>query len=173
MRRAAELVLACAVLWACQTIAPQLPAALVPLPHLADCPGPLRSTSDIEGDWVVHERIRVMGDRVDESFGLVLQKSGPKLVLVGLTPFGAKAFGVTQIGVQTWAQSFLGPALAVPPENVLRDVHRAHFLTSVEGEPDARQVKRDPDGVVHIDAPTCGYQSTLAPISAVLPQSTP
>ncbi|HXX47762.1 MAG TPA: DUF3261 domain-containing protein [Myxococcota bacterium] len=173
MRRTVAGALACAALASCRTLAPQLPPALVPLPRLADCPGPLRSTDDLEGDWVVHERIRVVGERVDESFGLVLEKSGPKLVLVGLTPFGAKAFGVTQIGVQTWSQSFLGPALAVPPENVLRDVHRAHFLASDEAELDARQVTRDADGVVHIAAQSCGYHSTLAPISAVAPQSAP
>jgi hypothetical protein len=172
MRRLAALALACAAAASCRTLAPP-PSVLRPLPHLADCPGPLRSTQDLEGNWVVHERIRVVGERVDESFGLVLQKSGPKLVLVGLTPFGAKAFGVTQIGVQTWSQSFLGAALAVPPENVLRDVHRAHFLTGDDAGLDARKVTRDADGVVHIAAPSCGYQSTLAPISAVAPQSAP
>ncbi|HXZ85722.1 MAG TPA: DUF3261 domain-containing protein [Myxococcota bacterium] len=172
MRRLA-LALACAGLAAgCRTLVPQ-PPLLLPLPHVPDCPGPLRSTRDLEGDWTVHERIRVVGDGVDESFGLVLQKTGPKLVLVGLTPFGAKAFGVTQIGVQTWSQSFLGRALAVPPENVLRDVHRAHFLTSDDADLDARKLTRDADGVVHIDAPSCGYESTLAPVSAVAPQSAP
>jgi len=173
MRRAVPLAALVCAAASCRTLAPALPPALVPLPHLADCPGPLRPTEDLEGDWVVHERIRVVGERIDESFGLVLEKSGPKLVLVGLTPFGAKAFGVTQIGVQTWAQSFLGPALAVPPENVLRDVHRAHFLTSDDSEPDARKVTRDADGVVHIAAQSCGYEATLAPISAVAPQSAP
>jgi uncharacterized protein DUF3261 len=150
---------------------PAPPPALSPLPHLAPCPGPLRSTETLEGDWVIHERIRITAERIDDSFGLVLQKSGPKLVLVGLTPFGAKAFSVTQIGVQTWSESYLGPALAVPPENVLRDVHRAHFLTVDDPALDPRVVTRDADGVVHIANAECGYQATLAPISAVAPQS--
>ena len=77
----------------------------LPLPRLGDCPGSLRPTHEIEGDWVIHERIRVRGGEVDESYGLVVQKTGPRLVLVGLTPFGAKAFSVTQIGVEIWSES--------------------------------------------------------------------
>lgn len=158
--------LACAALaLACRVPAP--PAFMpLPLPKLASCPGGLRSTDEIEGDWIIHERIRVVGGGVDESFGLVLQKTGPKLVLLGLTPFGAKAFGVTQIGVETWSESYLGQALSVPPENVLRDVQRAHFLIVDDPALDARSVTRDADGVIHISARDCGYESTLAPVSA-------
>jgi hypothetical protein len=116
-----------------------------------------------EGDWVIHEQIRVVASGVDESFGLVLQKTGPKLVLLGLTRFGTKAFGVTQIGIETWSESYMGPALSVPPENVLRDVHRAHFLIVDDPALDARSVTRDADGAIHIAARECGYESTLAP----------
>jgi hypothetical protein len=149
---------------ACRVPAPVLPPMLPP--KLASCPGGIRSTSEIEGDWVIHERIRVVGGGVDEAFGLVVQKTGPKLVVVGLTPFGAKAFGVTQIGVETWSESYLGPVLAVPPENVLRDLHRAHFLIVDDPSLDPRAVTRDADGVIHISARDCGYESTLAPVSA-------
>jgi len=163
-----RLALAAAALaLGCRTLGPP-PLVLAPLPKLSDCPGPLRSTQDLEGDWIVHEQIRVTGKGVDESFGLVLQKTGPKLVMVGLTPFGAKAFGVTQIGVQTWSESYLGPALAVPPENILRDVHRAQFLAVDDPALDPRVVTRDPDGTVHIANRECGYETTLAPVSANL-----
>jgi Protein of unknown function (DUF3261) len=165
VRRLALAALALAL--GCRTLAPP-PLVLAPLPHLPDCPGPLRSTNDLEGDWIVHERIRVRGDHVDASFGLVLQKTGPKLVLVGLTPFGAKAFSVTQIGIEIWSESYLGPALAVPPANVLRDVHRAHFLAVDDPALDPRVVTRDSDGVVHIANRECGYETTLAPVSANL-----
>jgi uncharacterized protein DUF3261 len=167
MRRVTPLVAALAL--ACKTLPAPLPIPLS-LPKLADCPGALRPTQELEGDWIVHERIHVTGHGVDESFGLVLQKTGPKLVLLGLTPFGAKAFGVTQIGVQTWVESYLGPALSVPPENVLRDVHRAHFLIVEDPLLDDRAVTRDADGAVHISAAKCGYQATLAPVSANLIQ---
>ena len=158
---------------ACRTPLPT-PPLLSPPPHLADCPGALRSTRDIEGDWVIHERLRVTGGQVDESYGLVIQKTGPKLVLLGLTPFGAKAFSVVQIGAQTWSESYLGPALAVPPENVLRDVHRALFLTVEDPALEPRTVSRDAEGAVHVDARTCGYVAVLAPISATpLPAAKP
>jgi hypothetical protein len=165
MRRLALAAVALAL--GCRILAPP-PLVVAPLPRLAACPGPLRSTNDLEGDWIVHERIRVTGAGVDESFGLVLQKTGPKLVLVGLTAFGAKAFGVTQIGIETWSESYLGPALAVPPENVLRDVHRAHFLAVDDPTLDPRVVTRDADGIVHIANRECGYEATLAPVSANL-----
>jgi Protein of unknown function (DUF3261) len=165
-----ELALYCALALAlgCKTFVPPAPLVALALPKLASCAGGLRSTDEIEGDWIIHERMRVVGDGVDESFGLVLQKSGPKLVLLGLTPFGAKAFGVTQIGVETWVETYL-PTLAVPPENVLRDVHRAHFLIVDDPALDARALSRDADGVIHIAARACGYEATLAPVSAVLP----
>ena len=168
MRRlcaAAVLLLA-----SCKTPAP-VELVVHPPPKLADCPGDLRSTEEIEGDWLVHERIHVTGGGVDESYGLVLQKTGPKLVLLALTPFGAKAFAVTQIGVETWTESYLGPILPVPPETVLRDVHRAHFRIVDDPGLDPRAVIREPDGAVKIVAQSCGYEATLAPVSAnLLPQ---
>ena len=150
---------------ACKTLPPP-PPIFTPLPHLADCPGRLRSTQEIEGDWVIHEQVRVTGGGVDESYGLVVQKTGPKLVMLGLTPFGAKAFSVVQIGTQTWSESYLGPATVVPPDNVLRDLHRALFLTVADPALEPRAVSRDKEGAVHVAATACGYEAVLAPVSA-------
>ena len=94
-------------------------------------------------------------------------------MLLGLTPFGAKAFSVVQIGTQTWSESYLGPATAVPPENVLRDLHRALFLTVDDPALEPRAVSRDAEGAVHVTAKECGYESTLAPVSVVNPAATP
>jgi Protein of unknown function (DUF3261) len=115
----------------------------------------------------------VRGEQVDEAYGLVVQKNGPRLVLIGLTPFGAKAFSVTQIGVEVWSESKLGPALPVPPENVLRDLHRAHFLATDDPGFEGRTLRRDADGSVHVASERCGYESTLVPISVVNPAATP
>ncbi|HTO52974.1 MAG TPA: DUF3261 domain-containing protein [Myxococcota bacterium] len=166
-RRGAALAL-CAAAWACKTLAP-VEMVVHPPPRLGDCPGELRSTREIEGDWTVHGRIHVSGGGVDESYQLVLQKTGPRLVLLALTPFGAKAFAVTQIGLQTWSESYLGPILPVPPENVLRDVHRAWFRAVDDPALDPRALAREPDGAVHVRAEQCGYEATLAAISANLP----
>jgi hypothetical protein len=56
----------------------------------------------------------------------------------------------------------------VPPENVLRDVYRAHFRIVDDPGLDPRQVTRDSDGAVKIVAASCGYEATLAPVSANL-----
>ncbi|MBM4335247.1 MAG: DUF3261 domain-containing protein [Deltaproteobacteria bacterium] len=124
------------------------------------------STADLASDFLIHERIRVRGHRVDEAYGLVAQKSGDRLVLIGLTPFGATAFTLVQVGLEVQSESRLGRALPVPPENVLRDFHRAHFLATDVAELENRRVRRDPDGVVHISSDACGYEATLAPARA-------
>ncbi len=134
---------------------------LRPPPRLADCPGPLRSTAEIAGEFVRHERIRVRGKRVDESFGLVLQKKDARLVVLGFTPFGAKAFSVIQRGLEIESESYLGRALPVPPENVLRDLHRAYFLTAEQSESSERSVARTPEGALRVLSAACGYEATL------------
>jgi len=169
MRRALGIGLGAAILHACAHLPPPPAFIPLPLPHLSDCPGSLVPTTDLDGDWLIHERIRVRGAGVDEDYGLVVQKNGPRLVLVGLTPFGAKAFSVTQIGVEIWSESRLGAALPVPPENVLRDLHRAHFLATDDPTFEGRIVRRDADGSVHIASAACGYESTLFPVSVENP----
>jgi hypothetical protein len=156
-------VFAVALVLGCGHVQPPPAVVALALPHLADCPGSLRSTAELEGDWVIHERIRVRGERIDESYGLIVQKTGPRLVLVGITAFGAKAFAVTQIGVDTWSESKLGPALPVPPENVLRDLHRAHFLATDDPAFEGRAITRNADGSVQIASASCGYEATLVP----------
>lgn len=139
---------------------------LRPPARIPDCAGSLVSTTDLAGDFLIHERIRVRADRVDEAYGLVAQKSGDRLVLVGLTPFGATAFTVSQVGLDVQSDARLGRALPVPPENVLRDFHVAHFFAHDATELENRRVRRDADGVVHISSVACGYEATLAPVRA-------
>jgi hypothetical protein len=138
-------------------------------PKLSDCPGTLVPTQELEGDWVIQERARIFAPRVDESYTLILQKRGPSVVLVGLTSYGAKAFAVTQIGMQTFPESFLGPPV-VPPENVLRDLHRAHFLASENASFESRTVQRGRDGVVRIQSASCGYDATYVPVQVTAPK---
>jgi len=135
-------------------------------PRIPPCPGSLRDTRQIEGDWVRHERVRVKGQEVDESFGLVVQKRGTRLLLVGLTPLGAKAFSVTQIEGEIRTRSYLGPALRVPPENVLRDLHRIRFLDVDDPVFEGRVLVRGADGSAHVANPSCGYEATFARVRA-------
>ena len=126
-------------------------------------------SQELEGDWVIQERVHIFAPRIDESYALVLQKHGPSLVLIGLTSYGAKAFAVTQVGVRTYPESYLGP-LPVPPENVLRDLHRAHFLASESPSFEGRTIGRGRDGSIRIKSESCGYDATYVPGQVQAPQ---
>jgi hypothetical protein len=109
-----------------------LPSACRHLPWGAravhECPGALVPTQEIEGEFLLREHLRVTaGDRAF-GFELAVQKRGDELVLVGLHPLGAKLFSVRQVGSEVSVEAHPAPALEVPPENVLRDVHRVHFF---------------------------------------------
>ena len=155
--RSAALLLAAASLAGCASLAPK---------RLADCPGPLRSTREIAGDFVRQERIRVRGRGVDEAFALVIEKSGARLVVLGLNAFGAKAFSLRQQDLSVESTSYLGRALAVPPENVLRDLHRAYFLTPEAALASERSATPGSDGAIRIASAACGYESTLVRVSS-------
>jgi hypothetical protein len=140
-------------------------------PRLAVCPGPLRDTREIAGDFVRQERMRVRGGDVDAAFGLVLEKRGERLVVLGFNAFGAKAFAVRQSGLAVESESFLGRALPVPPENVLRDLHRAYFLTPEQVAASERSVREMADGTLQVRSAACGYESTLASSGAPTPSN--
>jgi len=124
--------------------------ALFGPPRLADCPGPLVPVAELpEGDFLLRERVRVRGEGVDAGFELLAERRGERLVLVGLNAFGAKVFSLTQRDLGVEAESHLGPMLAVPPPNLLRDLHAARFAGSES--PDRVEVAR----------PGCGYTSTF------------
>jgi hypothetical protein len=104
------------------------------------------------GDFRLRERVRVEGGGVDVALELVAERRGERLVVVGFNAFGAKAFALTQRGLEVDAESFLGRALAVPPENVLRDLHAARFA-----RPDA-------PARVAVARPGCGYTATFVSV---------
>lgn len=121
-------------------------------PRLGECPGPLVPAGEIPGgDFVLRERVRVRGGEVDLGLLLVAERRGDRLVLVAFNPFGAKAFSVVQEGLDVEATSHLGPALPVPPGNVLRDLHAARFAGPAD-TPERVEVAR----------PGCGYTATFA-----------
>lgn len=97
-------------------------------PHaIPNCPGSLRSTDEIRGDFVLRQQIRVVAKGVDFPFELVVQKRGRELILVGLSPLGAKLFTTIQTGLDTRVDALPGAVLPIPPLNVLRDLHRFRF----------------------------------------------
>lgn len=129
-------------------------------PRLPDCPGALVATRAIPGDFQWRERVRYRGDGdgLEASLELVVEKRGDALVLVGFNELGAKAFAVTQRGIDTEVRSFLGPTEVVPPLDALRDLHRARLAS---GRPPLAPVQD-----VTLRPPGCGYAVTFARLSA-------
>jgi len=132
-------------------------ASLGPLLHppkrLGDCPAPIVATEDLPGGPVrLREQVRYAGRGVDAAFDLVVEKQPERLVLVGLNALGTRLFSVVQTGGAVDARSLLGRALAVPPANVLRDLHATHFA--------------DADAPVRseIARPACGYVATFVTV---------
>jgi len=126
-------------------------------PRLADCPGPLVSSEAIpDGDFVLRERVRIVGGGVDLGLELVAERRGDRLAVVAFNAFGAKVFSAVQRGTSVDAESHLGPATAVPPANVLRDLHAARFLPP---EPDERMRAN-----VVVTRSGCTYSATFARI---------
>ncbi len=117
---AALLFLAAQLSTSCAT-APR--AGPLPLP---DYPGTLTRPSEHPGDFLLRQHLTAhFGERV-ESFDAVLQKRGDVLTLVGLTPFGTRAFLLEQTGLEVKFTSYVGE-LPFPPRFILFDVERVYF----------------------------------------------
>lgn len=139
-----------------------LPFLLHPPPRLASCAGALVPTGEIPGELFWRERVRVTGGDVDAGFELAVQKRGDELVVVGWNEFGAQAFSAVQRGSQVELHSELGRALAVPPENLVRDLHRARFGAAPgAGVEVAREGER-----ATIENARCGYRAVFVRIPA-------
>jgi hypothetical protein len=61
------------------------------------------------------------------AFDAVLQKKGNELTLVGLTPFGSRAFVIRQVGTVLSFESFVPQTLPFPPSYIVVDVERVFF----------------------------------------------
>ncbi len=94
---------------------------------IGDCPAEIRSTDEILGDFTVRHLVTVSAKDVNFPFELIVQKKGRELVLIGLSPLGAKLFTVIQTGIETHVDALPSAVLPIPPLNVLRDLHRLRF----------------------------------------------
>jgi hypothetical protein len=143
--RALRGCIACAALLGCSACS-SLPMRSRAIP---DCPGEIYSTHQIPGNFAARERVTVTAKDLDFPFELVVQKSGDDLVLIGLSPLGAKLFSVVQIGTEPSVDALPAAVLPIPPLNVLRDLHRLRFAPQSKPAAD-----REP---VVFDHPDCGY----------------
>ena len=107
------------------------------LAWVAGCAGPppppevLLVPTQIDGGFLVRQKITGHFDGHSQSFEAVLQKRGPTLTVIGLTPYGTKAFVLIQEGKQLNFESFMpeGRSLPLDPNYLLQDIHHAFFLT--------------------------------------------
>jgi len=78
-------------------------------------------------DFLDRQRIVATYKGHTASFDAVVQKKGNELTLVGLTPFGSRAFVLRQVGVEASFESFVPQTLPFPPNYILVDVERVFF----------------------------------------------
>jgi hypothetical protein len=87
----------------------------------------LRPPSSRPDDFLDRQTITATyGDRTAR-FDAVMQKRGDELTLLGLTPFGARAFVIRQVGLDVTFQSFVPQTMPFPPKYILFDVQRVFF----------------------------------------------
>jgi hypothetical protein len=104
---------------ACAHPGPPPAAPLVP-PTAAEIP----PADALPGTFTVRQKIQATSAKGGGSFEAVLQKRPGKLTLLGLTPYGSRAFLLEQTGATIQFTSYIPRDLPFPPNFVLLDIHR-------------------------------------------------
>jgi hypothetical protein len=120
-------------------------------PPLPPYTGPLDFPADVAEDFFDRQRIVASYEGHSFGFDAVLQKRGNELTLLGLTPFGSRAFVVTQKGTEVSFQNYVGTALPFPPKYMLIDVHRVFFAHGASDQaqaPEADSARSSEDEVI-------------------------
>jgi len=131
------------------------------------CPGPLVSTRDIEGSFVLQHRLRVRAEGVDFPLQTVLQKQDEELVFIGMSPLGAKLFTLKQHETDTEVDALPAAVLPIPPLNLLSDLHRLLYPEKTK-ESDAQvEVLRHAGGAhALVRHERCGYTLEVETLGA-------
>lgn len=90
--------------------------------------GPLVRPEEIPGDFLWQQRVSARHLDQEGAFNAVLQKQGRELLVLGLTPFGTRAFSLTQTGKKFKYKQYVPFELPFSPEAVLIDIHRTFFF---------------------------------------------
>ncbi|MEA2700572.1 MAG: hypothetical protein QOI66_4843, partial [Myxococcales bacterium] len=121
--RAARLFIAAALVVGCAHRAPPASgnaAAPEPAPAAADLPAPDR----IPGELTLRQKLAAKSAHGGGSFETILQKRPGVLRVVGLTPFGTRAFLLEQRGPTVEFTSYVPRELPFAPTFMLLDIHR-------------------------------------------------
>ena len=93
-------------------------------------------TQEIPGNFLMRQRLHFRAGDEEGDLDAVIQKHCDELTVIGLTPFGTRAFTIRQRGTQVSAESHAPGGWPFPPRRVLIDVHRIYFLPLPEAPPE-------------------------------------
>ena len=96
-------------------------------------------------DFVLQQQVSIAYSGQQRSFEAVIQKTGDRLVVLGLAPHGGRGFALTQKGVEVHFQRFVPERLPFPPRFILYDVFRTWFYRAPPGT-----IERDGERVTTI-----------------------
>ncbi len=99
------------------------------------------------GNFSWRQRVELRFAGRTRVFDAVLEKSGTRLSLVGLAPFGGVLLAVSLDGSRVSVSGPLAATLPFPPEYLLRDVERCYFPVFDAGSPADGVRTRVVDGV--------------------------
>jgi hypothetical protein len=102
-------------------------ASAPPRPAARPDPSVLHASGEYPGAFLDRQHITATYGTRKASFDAVLQKRENELVLLGMTPFGSRAFVLKQTGLDVSFESFVPQELPFPPRYILFDVHRVFF----------------------------------------------
>ncbi|HXI60862.1 MAG TPA: DUF3261 domain-containing protein [Polyangia bacterium] len=130
--RAVLLSVVATLVTGCAHRAPPPAAAPEPAPAAADLPPPDR----IPGQLTLRQKLAAKSAHGGGSFETILQKRPGVLRVVGLTPFGTRAFLLEQRGPTVDFTSYVPRELPFAPTFMLLDIHRV-FDSWLDGPPPA------------------------------------
>jgi hypothetical protein len=90
-------------------------------------PGTLIASTELGDDFMARQKLAGEFEGQEFRFEAVLQLSKGVLTVIGLTPFGSKAFVLIQSGTEVDFQLLMDRPLPFPPEYMLQDIHRTWF----------------------------------------------
>jgi hypothetical protein len=126
--------------------------AAAPAPKSAipthDLRGVLVPTEQLAPPFVVQQRIEGRYQGGDATMECVVQLKDKKLTVLGLTPFGTRAFVIEQTGTQVRFEKFIDRDLPVQPEAVLYDIHRVFFRGLPRPDSDGVREQQDQSEMV-------------------------
>lgn len=134
--------------WACacgpKPSETEIPAAAQVQAYVDSLPEVFVDLAAIEDDFALRQQIHGVWNEREFGLECVVQKQGTKLTVVGLTPFGTKAFVLTQSGSDIQYQPILTQAEALPPEFIVADIHRSLLWASPGADPMDSGAAADP-----------------------------